>query len=585
MKHEAGTSLIDLLVSLGIIAVLFGGIYLVYFSIVTAIANIGVHTAATTAISNELEMIRNLPYSNVGTVGGIPSGVIPQVQSVSIGQFSFSLQTTVLNIEDPFDQSPSSTPVADYKLVDIVASCALCTHFSPVEITTTVASRNLTAGTPYGSIFVTIINSNGVGVPEATVQVVNASVTPSVDVTDVTNASGVLKLIGVSTSTQGYQIFASKNGFSSAQTYSPGGAGNPNPIQPNITVASETVSDVTLAIDALAVLNVSTTNDVCQPVASEPFSVQGTQLIGTSPDVYNFATTTKTNANGSFVFAGLPWDTYSLALADPAENVAGTVPFSPITIDPSSTQSFQFILQPASNPSLLVNVMDSGTGGGIPNANVTLSKSGVSQSLMTDHAALSQSDWSGTGSTGYASQSGGIDPTSTPGELTLLVNASGTYATGTTASLISNTFDLGGTSSTFNAISWNPAPASEPPLTQVEFQVAANNDNVTWNFIGPDGTAGTFFTSSSTLPASLNGNRYFRYEIFMNTQDPNATPNLSNVSLDFTANCVPPAQTLFTSLAQGNYTLDVTAPNYNEASTTLSVGSGFQSSTIELVHL
>ncbi len=206
--------MIDLIISMAIIVILFGGIYLVYFSVVAAIGNIGSHSAATSAIENEVEMIRNLPYGDVGTVGGVPAGVIPQVQTVTVGSFVFSLATTVLNIDDPFDQSPSSSPVADYKLVDITASCALCTNFAPVEITTTVASRNLTAGTPYGSIFVNVIDAEGASVPEATVQVVNASVTPSIDVTDTTNASGVLELIGVPTSTQGYQIFVSKPGFS-----------------------------------------------------------------------------------------------------------------------------------------------------------------------------------------------------------------------------------------------------------------------------------------------------------------------------------------------------------------------------------
>lgn len=593
MRHACtrrGTSLIDLIISIAIIALLFGGIYLVYFSIITAIANIGVHSAATTALSNELETIRNLPYGEVGTVGGVPAGVIPQVQTVSVGAFTFSLQTAVLNIDDPFDQSPSSSPVADYKLVDITATCALCTHLSPVEITTTVASRNLTAGTSYGSIFVNVINAEGIGVPEATVQVVNASVTPSVDVTDTTNASGVLELIGVATSSQGYQVFATKGGFSSAQTYPPGGAGNPNPIQPNITVASGTVSDVTLSIDTLATLNITTTNDLCQSVGNQPLSIQGTQLIGTSPNVLNFSTTTTTGAGGTLSLANVPWDTYSLSLATTSENVAGTIPFSPVNVDPGSSQPFQFILQAASNPALLVSVVDGTTGAGIPNATAKLSKGAFSASLTTDHAALSQSDWSAgagaaAGLSGYASQNGGMDPNSIPGELSLLATSPGVYATGTTASLISNTFDTGGASSTFNAISWNPVPANEPPLTQIEFQVAANNDNATWNFIGPDGTSNTFFTTSSslsTLPVSLAGDRYFRYEVFMNTQDPSATPVLNDISLDFTTSCVPPAQVLFSGLGQGSYTLDVTAPNYTESSGPVSVGAGYQSSTIEM---
>lgn len=581
-KCRRGTSLIDLLIAMAIIALLFGGVYLVYYSVEASIANVGVRSAATAVIANEIEMIRNLPYANVGTVSGIPSGVIPQTQTVTYSNYSFTLQTTVLNIDDPFDNSPSSTPVADYKLVDITASCPLCQNFAPLEITTTVASRNLTAGTPYGSIFVNVINADGIGVPEATVQVVNAAVTPSVDVIDTTNASGVLELIGVPTSTQGYQVFASKPGFTSAQTYPTGGAGNPNPIQPNITVASETVSAVTLAIDAASTITISATNDTCLPITNIPVSIQGTNLIGTSPNVYAFATTSITNASGMLTFTDVPWDTYSLALGTTSEDIAGTTPFTPLTIAPSSTQNLQYILSPAADPSLLVTVQDASTSAGVSNANVALTANGFSQALTTDQATLSQSDWS---SGQYASQNGGLDP-STPGELMLLINASSTYSTSTIGSLISNTFDVGGTSSTFNGILWSPL--SEPSSTgpgSLEFQVAGNTDDATWNFIGPDGTPNTYFTSPGSLPSSLAGDRYFRYQVFMSTQDPSTTPTLNSFSINFTANCVPPAQVLFTGLARGNYTLDVTAPNYAENSTTISVGNGAQSSTIMLTEL
>ena len=78
-SFRAGTSLIDLLISMAIIAMLFGGIYLVYFSLVTAIGNISVRTAAASAIQAEIETIRNLPYASVGTVGGVPAGHYPAI--------------------------------------------------------------------------------------------------------------------------------------------------------------------------------------------------------------------------------------------------------------------------------------------------------------------------------------------------------------------------------------------------------------------------------------------------------------------------------------------------------------------------
>lgn len=581
--RRRGTSLIDLLISMGIIAVLFGGIYLVYFSLITSISNIGVRTAATSAINAEIEMIRNLPYASVGTVGGIPSGVIPQSQIVTSGNFTFTMQTTVRNIDDPFDGTatgnppPVDTAPDDYKLVEIDASCPLCENAVNVAITTTVAPKNLESATDDGSLFIYALDANGDPVSGADITVVNASVTPSIDLTDTTNASGVLELVGTPTSTQGYQVSATKAGYSTDQTYPPGGGGNPNPVLPNATVVPQTVTAVTLSIDRTSVINFSTANDLCEPIPNVAFGMQGTKIIGTDPDVLKFSTTTTTNASGTLTMSNVEWDTYNITLNDSAEDIAGTVPFDPITVNPSSTVNFQFVLQPAEDPSLLVSAIDSATGVGVPNAVMTISKGGTPESLAAGREFVTQNSWSGGA---YASQSGGIDTTSKANAITLLLNASGTYNTGTNDWLISNTFDLGSSSSTLYVLSWDPG--SEPANTSAEFQVAANNDDATWNFVGPDGTGSTFFTASSSLPASLSGNRYVRYEVYLNTTDPNATPEIDDVTLEFSTPCVPPYQALFTSLAQGSYSVDVTAPNYTETTSTASVGSGESFTTVSM---
>ncbi len=584
-KNTKGTSIIDLVISMAIVVVLFGGVYLVYFSIITAVANISVRTAATTAIGNEIEMIRNLPYDSVGTVGGIPSGIIPQSQTVSVGSYTFDLQTTIRNIDDPFDGTlggnPNDTAPADYKLVSISETCPLCENTVAITITTTIAPKNLESATVDGSLFLYALDANGVGVPEATVQVVNASATPSINLTDTTNASGVLELVGVPTSTQGYSITITKPRYSTDQTYPVGGAGNPNPVKPNATVVAQTVTALSFSIDRTSSLAVSATDDRCNAIPGEAFSMQGTKLIGT-PNVLKFSTSTTMDANGTALMQNVEWDTYALGVNDASHDLMGTIPLDPLVVNPSSTQAFQFILAPAANPALLTTVTDAATGAGIFGANVTISKSGFLATQLSGQAAVSQANWSGGQ---YASQSGGMD-TSIPGVIQLFANASSTYPTSTIASLISNTIDLGGSSTTWYSMSWTPT--SQTPSTgagSIAFQVAANNDNATWKFIGPDGTAGSYFTATpATLPAALSGNRYLRYEVFMSTQDPNNSPALTGVTFGFSGNCVPPAQTLFTGLPQGTYAINVSAPNYNNNSTTVSIGAGFQSSTISLIH-
>lgn len=580
MNKRSGTSLIDLLMSMAIIAVLFGGIYLVYSSLITAIANVSVRTAASSAVQAELETIRNLPYASVGTIGGIPAGNIPTSQVVASGQYTFILYTTIRNVDDPFDGalngSPQDNAPLDYKQVTIRATCPLCNNSVTVEITTTVSPKNLESAPSNGSLFLYAIDANGNPLSSATMHVTNASVTPSIDLTDTTNVDGILGLVGVPTSTGGYRIVATKSGYSTDQTYPPGAPSNPNPLKSDATVVPQTVTSVTFAIDRVSTVNVISSDNMCTPAASASFTMRGAKLIGTNPSVFKFSTTSATGVDGTIAMSNIEWDSYTFGLSGSANNLLGTIPLNPLIVNPNTNNSFRIIVNPAANPSLLVTVVDNTTGVAIPDANVTITKAGFSAQKTTGHAFVTETDWSGGQ---FSSKSNGVNVGA--GNLTLTVNASGTYDLNTNDWLVSHTLDLGGSSSTLYGISWSPT--SQPAGASLKFQLAANNDNATWNFTGPDGTVNTYFTASSSIPAALSGNRYIRYKAFLNTTDENNTPELDAVSIEFSANCVPPAQVLFTDLGQGTYTVDVTAANHYEASTTISVGSGATSTTMFLI--
>lgn len=579
-----GTSIIDLLVSLGILALLFGGIYLVYFSIVDGVVNIELRTAGASILNQEVEVVRNLPYDKVGTVGGIPAGVIPQSQTITVGNQDFVLATTIRNIDDPFDGIASSTSAdtapADYKLVAFEVSCVACPHFVPLNFTTTVAPKNLESASSTGSLFVNVFDAAGIGLAGISVRVQNASISPAIDLTDVTNLSGVLQLVGVPTSTQSYSIQVFKTGYSSDQTYPQGGAGNPNPAKPHATVAAQTVTNVSFAVDRVSQLTVSASGNTCSPYAGRNFSLAGAKVIGTLPDVLKFSTSSVTGADGAKTFSSLEWDTYTLGFTDAGYDILGTIPLSPLIVDPNSTLGFRFVLRPADPSSLLVTVKDNATGQGVTGATVTLSRSGFSATATTGRAALELTDWSGNN---YSSQSGSIDSESVPGSLTLLTNASGTYPTAGAEWLISNTIDLGGANSTLYRFSFEGSLPIGSGSDSIKFQLAANNDNSTWNFTGPDGSGSTYYTAASFVPAgALNGNRWFRYKVFLSTIDETVTPRLDQSTLEFNANCVPSYQVLFSGLTNNTYNIDVSAPGYADAADSFPVNSNQEQTEILL---
>jgi len=97
--------------------------------------------------------------------------------------------------------------------------------------------------------------------------------------------------------------------------------------------------------------------------------------------------------------------------------------------------------------------------------------------------------------------------------------------------LISASYDTGYTAD-FGKIQWN---ATTPSDTEVKFQIATNNDNATWDFKGPDGTASTYYETSGTdLRLGHDGDQYIKYKAFFSSTQPGKTPTLSKVGITFT---------------------------------------------------
>lgn len=105
-------------------------------------------------------------------------------------------------------------------------------------------------------------------------------------------------------------------------------------------------------------------------------------------------------------------------------------------------------------------------------------------------------------------------------------NGSGGPNSGT---FISATMDAGANAG-FNNIAWTETNTVN---TTTKFQIATNSDNSTWNFLGPDGTNGTYFTNGTgTIPLTAVSARYIRYEIFFNSTNADI-PSVSDVTVNY----------------------------------------------------
>jgi len=327
-------------------------------------------------------------------------------------------------------------------------------------------------------------------------------------------------------------------------------------------VLLQQVTQVSFVIDKVSTINVSSKDLQCAAIANVPFDIAGSKLIGTNPDVLKFSGSYITDSSGLKILNDIEWDTFNLIVGG-VFNLAGVNPPSPFSILPDSVQNVQIIIADGEPNNLLATVKDSVTQLPLSEVNLTLTQGSFSASKVTGRGYLEQTDWSGgsgqgnfVDSTRYWSDDGNIDIDSPDGELTL-AKVLGDYAL--SGILTSSIFDTG-TSSNFNSIIWNPT--DQPPqagANSVRFQLAtslANTATTTWSYVGPDGTASTYFTlSNNNINAAHNGHRYFRYKIFLSTLVTNKTPNVANVAVTYTSDCIPPGQALFSDLSSGNHDL------------------------------
>lgn len=591
-RSRAGFTLIESVVGVAVFLMVAAALYQSYLGLLSLVSLSRYRVSAADLATEQFEIARNLPFADVGIQGGVPAGKLAHSQTLVRDGFTFTVLTTVRSVDDALDGvaggSPNDSSPSDYKQVEVEVSCTTCRNTSPVTYSTYVAPKNLEGAGTGGVLSLTVFDANGVAVPQARVQITNSSVANPISIDDLTNNQGKLIVYDLPVGTTEYKIIVSKNNYSQEQTYKPGASGSPaNPTNPNATIVLGGVAAKSFAIDRLGTLTLSSRTNTCAVVPNIAYTLSGSKLIGTNPDVLKYQANRNTGNAGSYVDF-LEWDTYGVTTSDTVNDIAGTIPPLPLTMAPGGTQSLALVLAPKSANKLLVTVLDQSSSLPLSDADVTLSRTGYSRTLTTDLGAILQSDWVGGGgaatssslsSTQFLSTDGNVN-TSVAGQVTL-AQVLGNYQS--SGQFTSSAFDTGAKSN-FTEIQWNPASQSPAVgANSVKFQIATNNDGGTWIFRGPDGTSATYYTSSGASVSSIhNGQRYLRYKAFLSTAVATATPTLADVSVSFTSACLPPGQVFFDSLSTGSYTLTVSRSGYQTKIVPVTISAGAQSATVTL---
>jgi prepilin-type N-terminal cleavage/methylation domain-containing protein len=580
-KYKKGFTLIEVVVAVAIAAILCAGVYGIFTAVFEGITYYRESVTVSSLAQHYLEVARNLAYSKIGTKLGNPNGNLPDLKNplnINFNNTDYQIYYVVNALHDPADPNPT---VQDYKQIKLYIKNK--NTGATKSFVTTVAPITLASMGNGGALSIQVISSmhsGGQPVQGAVVNIKNTYLNPEIDLTRLTDNNGRWSEVGLPPDSH-YHITISKNGYSSDQTYST--EDYPETTRPDSNIILNQTQNETFIIDKLSNLAILAQNQSCQPLQNININVAGAKTI--SPGLPKFNKSYYTNANG-FIYPAnttqcsstcgsanccLEWDTYTPSLASSEYMVYGTSPVQSTDLLPDTSQSFSLILGPKTNNSLLVVVKDQ-AGNPVESATVKLINSslGYENIKYTGGSIWNQNNWSGgsgqmnfSDAAKYGQDDGNITTDIVPLALRLK-EFSGQYVSFGT--LTSSTFDTGTDQTSYTILDWQ---ASQDPQVSVKFQIATSDEihdeeeDTFWhqaqNYTGPDGTSGTFYTvPKTTIHLNNNGKRYIRYKVFLSTENPEKTPQLSNVSINYVSGCPTPGQVIFTGLtANNNYTATI----------------------------
>ena len=307
-----GMSFVDVVVGTAIMLMVFVAMFGAFKLSIQLVFSTKAKTGAISLVGQQIEYLRGLPYDTLGTVGGIPSGTIPQLQQKTLNNITYTIRTLIEYVDDPGDgtgNSDSNGITADYKLVKVEADWVVKGISQSTFVVTVVAPPGMESLANGGTLTINAFDANAAPVPGASIHITNPSTTPTIDITVSSSDTGTASFPGAPAAA-GYRVVVSKSGYSTAQTYLVQGQ-NTNPNPGPLAVANKKTTTQSFAIDRTAALSVTTQSPMGAATFSDTFTDQA-QLS---------ATTSTTVSGGSLVLTGpAPY---------PASGTAQSVPVAP----------------------------------------------------------------------------------------------------------------------------------------------------------------------------------------------------------------------------------------------------------------
>src|SRR3989344_941187 len=158
----AGFTIFETVIAIAVLGIFFAAVSVIIQQILQLTGQSRVRATALELAQQKIEVVRNLPFAQVGTSGGIPQGPLLQTETVTINGQPFTVKTSVTYIDDPFDQlAPADLINTDYKRARVeVTWSGPFPSTKPVTEVTNIAPRGIETIGGGGTVYIQVFDAN-----------------------------------------------------------------------------------------------------------------------------------------------------------------------------------------------------------------------------------------------------------------------------------------------------------------------------------------------------------------------------------------------------------------------------------------
>lgn len=301
MRHsEAGYTLVELMVTIVVVASLSLGAFSLFTALLHSAITAQRQAVASTLATNQMEYLKSLPYDSLAVAGGAiyATTTIPATITKKVDGQTYTVTSAISYADDAYDgcgsypnptlkqkycrnyPPPSGAPSqdtnpADYK--DINVSVTDTSQSNLATLDTQVASLVAETNSNTGALFVNIVDDSGNPVVGATISATNSVTSPAVNVSDTSDANGLVIFYDLPPSASGYnyKIAASNSNYTALATIAPSGSLQPTYSSQNLLAQSSSYVTLTLKPVGTNSLVIETTGVTGSPLPGAKIYLKG----------------------------------------------------------------------------------------------------------------------------------------------------------------------------------------------------------------------------------------------------------------------------------------------------------------------